>query len=553
MFVTFIKQLSFRTKLIGFVGSAIVLVAGISLFSSWFEFRGNAKQQTVSQAKVILDLAQSTREQMAHRWERGVFQQEQLRKWADEGELDLVLDTVPIVAAWKTIEDAANEGEFSFRSPRNNPRNPRNEPDEIDRMALDRFAKDPSLNDFVYEDTANNAIRYLRPVRLTGECLRCHGDPDTSESLWGNPHGLDGTGTKMEGLKAGDLYAAFAISQSLKPAQDRAMAQMFQMLVIILCSSGVALFFIGWLLQKMAIRPLLEMSDTCTRLASGDLNTHVSITHSDEFGILQNGISQLVDRMRGLVLKLKNQSIDNSSQAMDLDSGLSLTPMEASDELSNAVAGMRDAINVVTNDVSAVATATNQIQNTVESVEGNTRVTAESAQAASALASEGTTHIRELSEAARGIGEIIVVIEEIAAQSNLLSLNAMIEASRASEHGRGFLVVANEVKELSKQTSESTEKIRTQIGAIQNISERAMKSILQIETAIQSVSDRASETSVAVQEQRLAVNSISEKVSNTAQASENLLSKVNTSLETAKIVRNKISDVTVLADEFLCK
>lgn len=543
---------SVRTKLLGIIVCATVLMSSIFIGQTWFESRSEARSSSIGQARKILDLAESTRLQIASQWHKGVFDQAKLQEWSKAGDTDRILHTVPVVAAWKTLKDACKDDSFVFKSPRNNPRNSANKPDSYESDALSFFDKNPTASEYIADDSKANSIRYFRPVRLTNDCLACHGSPSTSNDLWGNTAGLDGIGYEMENKKAGDLFGVFEIILSLTPAQEKASASMLQMIIITIITSGMIAIGMGYMLKRIAIAPMQVVSQTCVRLADGDLNARVLVDRQDEIGSLQQGMDRLIHRVRNLILKLKN-----GDQALTGTSGKKhgvqeLTPMEASEQLSDTMQDMRHAIVAVTESVNDVATATTQIESAVKAVENNTKVTISSAEVAAELATQGTSHIRNLRDAASGIDDVISVIDEIASQTNLLALNATIEASRASEHGKGFLVVANEVKELAKQTSRSTEKIRDQVQSMQKTSNQAIASISEIEKAIKLVCELASQTHVAVSEQRTAVQSIAGKVACTSDASTILSEQVERSIDTARIVRTKISEVTQVADDFVC-
>jgi methyl-accepting chemotaxis protein len=122
----------------------------------------------------------------------------------------------------------------------------------------------------------------------------------------------------------------------------------------------------------------------------------------------------------------------------------------------------------------------------------------------------------ELTESVNRIGEVIQLISSIASKTNLLALNATIEAARAGEAGRGFVVVADEVKGLANQTGRATEEIAKQIAAIEASTGKAVEAIRRISSAIESVSEVSSGIAAAVEEQTTAVSEISRSASDTA-------------------------------------
>ena len=180
-------------KRISIVGAVQLAALSAVLFGLYFyEARASVQQQYVEKARAIVMTAESTREEMGLKWNQEIFSTEALAEWSRQGEHEKILSTVPVVTAWRAARQKAAEGGYEFRVPKFQPRNPANEPDEMEARVLKAF--EAGATEHIEIDPEMNAVRFFRPIRLTRECLMCHGDPATAPRLWGNDKGLDPTG-----------------------------------------------------------------------------------------------------------------------------------------------------------------------------------------------------------------------------------------------------------------------------------------------------------------------------------------------------------------------
>lgn len=210
---------------------------------------------------------------------------------------------------------------------------------------------------------------------------------------------------------------------------------------------------------------------------------------------------------------------------------LTATATEMSNAATNTTKESQGAAAAAQQVASGVQTVATNMEEMVASIKEIGRSTSESAQMAKTTlekAQKSNQIITKLGDSSQEIGEVIKAISSIAQQTNLLALNAQIEAARAGDAGKGFSVVANEVKELAKQTAKATDDITNKINAIQTDTKDAVQAIGEISKAVESLNGLSAVVATAVEEQTATTNEISRVVIESKKGVDNIVSSIKT-------------------------
>ncbi|PHS27609.1 MAG: methyl-accepting chemotaxis protein [Robiginitomaculum sp.] len=363
---------------------------------------------------------------------------------------------------------------------------------------------------------------------------------------------------QMLGALTTDLAArAEAARQSALGASQTALALSIPAMLGVLAALAIA----GAALFSLVVTPIRRMTYAMLKLADGDATIALPAEgQKDEIGNMAGAVAvfrenmieaerlrkeqlkveerarvekrgtmnQLADDFEASVTEMVDTVASSAGQMQVSAHELADTARSSGKEANGAAKSSRESAD----NIEMVAAATEELRSSIKEVTEQISTSAEFAHSAADAARESNMVVKSLGEAAARIDSIVQIIQDIAEQTNLLALNATIEAARAGDAGRGFSVVASEVKGLAEQTTKATQDISDQIKDIQDVAKISVEQIGEVAKSIGHIEERLANVSSAAKEQSATTGEISESIRRAAEHSK-LISQSVTQLADA--------------------
>jgi len=348
-------------------------------------------------------------------------------------------------------------------------------------------------------------------------------------------------------LTADDKAAAHLISAKDYTQSFRSLNKVhfiaFSLTAIIILAAMASMF----LYMKFLMRPLSAVANDLQKIAEGDLTANIEVKSKDEIGVLQGAMQTTISNLRD-VLQMINSMAEHLGQSANNMQAVTATTQQGiqqqQSEIQQVVTAMTEmssTANEVARNAGAAADSAHKAQQEVETGNSIVEVAVSSInQLADEVANAGGV-ITEVQKDSDAIGSILDVIRGIAEQTNLLALNAAIEAARAGEQGRGFAVVADEVRTLASRTQDSTAEIQTMIERLQAGSKNAVEVMESSGSRAQDSVAEANKTGTSLQE-------INQSVSEINDMNIQIASAANEQSQVAEEINKNIVEINRIAD-----
>ncbi|EOW9145542.1 methyl-accepting chemotaxis protein [Vibrio cholerae] len=350
----------------------------------------------------------------------------------------------------------------------------------------------------------------------------------------------------------------------------------FKVLIII---ALLVLLLLGWILVNQILSPIQRLQERVTDISegNGDLTLRVNITTQDEFGELGKSFDKFIEKIQNLIADITQSTNLAKTAAVDLSATFKVTAEAVNKQtfevntISNATTAMTAISSQVISGAREISQSVLNIDKNAQSTLSNVRQAAQSVNELVAEVTQGTETINSLKNHVTSIEPVLANINGIAEQTNLLALNAAIEAARAGEQGRGFAVVADEVRSLATRTQGSTNTIQQSITQLRSsadesvrvinnsmlkgtqtteITSQAEESLHQVAIEISRLTQMNQQTSDAITHQEQSVTSIASSLSHLQALCQSAQEKIQQSEHTISALKLKQEDLALKMSKF---
>ncbi len=315
-------------------------------------------------------------------------------------------------------------------------------------------------------------------------------------------------------------------------------------LTLVIIISVVIGSSVSWIISGNLIRRLGVVTSSLETISSGDLTQSVLVDGRDELGLCLQSIATMQSELHSLMSQISMSAEMLASSSQEVSATMMLTAQniqtqqQETEQIAQAMTDMSTAVDEVTRSVHETVAATRTANAEASNGKDLVKSTVEGITKLAAQVEESARVIDELKEDSNNINTVLDVIKSVAEQTNLLALNAAIEAARAGEQGRGFAVVADEVRTLAARTQSSTEEINQIIEKLQSGTQKATSSMQISKEQSESVVENANLAGVSLDQIASSVAKIDEKSTSIATAAE----------EQSAVAQNMNSNVTHVSE-----
>ncbi|WDP92550.1 MAG: methyl-accepting chemotaxis protein [Desulfobacter sp.] len=365
------------------------------------------------------------------------------------------------------------------------------------------------------------------------------------------------------GVYVDDIQKSLAAKEEALRKQVRSSILMQLGIILIV----VAVFIVITLVVARKISlPLMNTSLMLKDIAEGegDLTKRLDVVSKDEVGSLSKWFNAFIERLHNIIVDIganaqtvtaaSSEVLTMSAQMSEGADGLSgkaTSVAAAAEEMSTNMTSVAAASEQAATNIGMVTDSASQMQNTLGEVADNCQKARDVSGKAEEQADEASARVGLLGDAARDISKVTDVIRDIAEQTNLLALNATIEAARAGEAGKGFAVVASEIKDLAAQTANATNDIKGKIDGIQNSTGDTVKDVEKISGVISEVNEIVTAIAAAVEEQSTIATEVSENITQASTGIDEVNTNVAQSSQVSSEIAQDIADVNAVAGDML--